>query len=72
MQGTYPPRLSVAELRTELDAYARYRQTGGLDRPVAQSTIKQDQDKIRQFLGWLETGRAGHPDYDELTREFPL
>jgi hypothetical protein len=72
MQGTYPPRLSVAELRQELDAYLGYRQTGGADRKVDASTISADKTHIRQFLGWLETGRAGQPDYGELAREYPL
>lgn len=70
MKGTYPPRLSVDELRTELDAYLAYRQTGGADRKVDASTISADKTHIRQFLGWLETGRAGQPDYEKLAEQF--
>jgi hypothetical protein len=70
MKYEYPPRLSVEELRQELDAYLEYRRTGGADRPVSEGTIKQDGDKIGQFLGWLETGRAGRIDYDQLADEF--
>lgn len=70
MKHEYPARLSVAELRHELDAYLEYRRTGGADRPVGEPTITADRTHISQFLGWLETGRAGRTDIDELMREY--
>lgn len=70
MKHDYPPRLSAAELRQELDAYLEYRRTGGADRPVGEPTITADRTHIGQFIGWLETGRAGRLDVDELAREY--
>jgi hypothetical protein len=68
----YPRRLSVAELRQEFEAYLEYRRTGGADRKVAEPTITADRTHIGQFLDWLETGRAGRLDIDELIRrEYP-
>jgi hypothetical protein len=54
MKYEYPARLSVAELRQELDAYLEYRRTGGADRKVEEPTITADRTHIGQFLGWLE------------------
>lgn len=34
MKHSYPPRLSVAELHQEFEAYLEYRRTGGVDRKV--------------------------------------
>ena len=70
MKHDYPTRLSVAELQQELDAYLEYRRTGGADRPVEEPTITADRTHISQFLHWLETGRAGRPDIDELARQY--
>ncbi len=70
MKHDYPPRLSVDEMRQELDAYLEYRRTGGADRKVEEPTITADRTHISQFLDWLETGRAGRTDYDELARRF--
>lgn len=66
----YPPRLSVAELREELETYLEYRRTGGEDRPVDQPTLNADRSHIGQFIGWLETGRAGRTDYGKLAQQF--
>jgi hypothetical protein len=70
MKHDYSPRLSAAELRQELDAYLEYRRTGGADRPVDGQTIAADKSHIGQFIRWLETGRAGRLDTDELAREY--
>ncbi len=70
MEHDYPPRLSVDELRGELDAYLEYRRTGGADRKVQEPTITADRIHISQFLGWLETGRAGNPDYEAMAADF--
>ncbi len=63
MKHEYPARLSVAELRQELDAYLEYRcgRVGAL-------TVDADKSHIGQFLDWLETGRAGRTDVAELVR----
>jgi hypothetical protein len=51
-------RLSLAELREELDAYlaerAAQRQSTGL--PTASTTLELDRQKTQNFLSWLETG----------------
>lgn len=65
MKGTYPARLSVAELRQELAAYLEYRRGR-----VKAGTLNMDRIMVRQFLDWLELGRAGRPDYEELAREY--
>jgi hypothetical protein len=70
MKYEYPQRLSVQELRQELDAYLEYRRTGGKDRPVDEQTVNADRSHIGQFLGWLETGRAGRTDIERLAEEF--
>jgi hypothetical protein len=62
----YPPRLSVDELRGELDDYLAYRRASGR---VAETTVDVDRSHIGQFLGWLETGRAGRLDYAAMGRE---
>jgi hypothetical protein len=64
MHGDYPPRLSVAELRQEFEAYQEYRR-GRVEEP----TIIADRTHIGQFLGWLETGRTRR-DIDDLMREY--
>jgi hypothetical protein len=69
----YPPRVSVAELRQELDAYLKYRRSGGADRPVDEPTVDEptivaDRIHISQFLRWLETGRVGRLDSTEPAR----
>ena len=53
MKNKYPPRLSVSELREELDAYLHYRRTGGPDLKVGEPTIAADRTHIGQFLDWL-------------------
>ena len=70
MKYEYPARLSVEELRRELEAYLEYRRTGGKDRPVNQAAIQADRTHIGQFLGWLQTGRAGRLDYNKAADEF--
>jgi hypothetical protein len=64
MKHEYPVRLSVDELRQELEAYLEYRR-GRVEEP----TIGMDRSHIGQFLGWLETGRTSR-DIDELMREY--
>jgi len=68
MKNKYPPRLSVSELREELDAYLHYRRTGGPDLKVGEPTIAADRTHIGQFLDWLETGRPGRQDYAETAQ----
>ena len=46
----YPPRVSVEELRLELDVYLREREAHG--HPPA--TVQTDKTKAVSFLNWLE------------------
>jgi hypothetical protein len=50
LQKEYPARLSVAELRIELDAYIKERTESG--KSVA--TTYLDRHKVSKFLKWLE------------------
>jgi hypothetical protein len=49
---TYPVRLSIPELRAELDTYIQARQTAG----KADDTTSLDRRKVEYFLTWLESG----------------
>lgn len=65
VKNDYPVRLSVDELRQELEAYLEYRR-GKVEPP----TVDADRSHIGQFLDWLTTGRAGRPDIAELVGQF--
>jgi hypothetical protein len=52
MKDTYPPRLSVAELHQEMNAYLDARRRAS----KAPATVETDKTKILGFLRWLETG----------------
>jgi hypothetical protein len=53
MDKTYPARLSVDELRAELDAYIAERKRTGKKDP----TLDLDRRKVDYFLDWLDDGR---------------
>ena len=60
MEHDYPARLSVAELRQELDAYLEYRRMGGANRSVEEPTIIADRTPHRAVsrLAGNRPGRA--------------
>jgi hypothetical protein len=45
----YPPRLSVEELRHQLDIYLHERRAGR-----SRNFVRADDIRIRQFLTWLD------------------
>lgn len=52
MKHAYPPRLTVAELRQEMNAYLDARRRAG----NAPGTVNTGKTKISAFLQWLKTG----------------
>lgn len=53
-QGVYPPRLSIAELRDELEAYTVWR----LDEGLGTDDAHQERMTVEYFLHWLEENMA--------------
>ena len=67
MINEYPPRLSVAELRKELESYLEHR-----TEQYGPGTVAADSSHVRQYLTWLETGLTRKDATEALMREYVL